>query len=441
MTKQLLSRRALVRIISYSIAAFAILLASIVSLNGQVKAYQTQIQYSYDQALEDLTSSLETIDTTVKKGIYCNSATQWNEISATLSKASGTAKTALSSLPFSGGELTTINKFLSQVGDYTTSLSRSALAGNSITTQDNENLKLLSETASTLYSAVSEIQNGGADFSNTSLSSAADSVNSFSTTLLETEDSITDYPTLIYDGPFSDNLLNADPKLLQGLTEVTREGARQVAALYLGESTSDILDDGEEDSTMASYCFATDNATISITKTGGYCSYFRKYRDIGEATITYEEAIQIAGEYLERLDLGTFRDSYYISDEGLCVINFAYCEGDVMCYPDLIKVGVALDTGEILLFEGRGYIMNHTQRTIPTVTTTAEQAASVLNPSLTVKSSSLAIIPTDGGDEKFCYEFVCESDTDHVIVYVNAQTLQEEDILILLMVDGGILTK
>lgn len=435
-------KRTFVRMVSYSLALIVALGVGFLTAHYERSDLKRQVEYSYELALEDLTSSLETIDMSLKKGVYCNSATQWNEISAMLSKASGTAKSALASLPFSGGELTTINKFLSQVGDYTTSLSRSAMAGNRISVQDTENLKLLSGTASTLYSAVSDIKNGSAEFAEQTIVSAEDEMNRFSTSLLDTEEAITDYPTLVYDGPFSDHLLNEEPKLLSGQTEITREGARQVAALYMGESTVKIHDDGEEESAMPSYCFVTESGTISITKAGGFCSYFRKSRNLGDPVKTYDEAIKIASDYLIRLDLGNFKDSYYISDGGLCVINFAYVQDGVICYPDLIKVGVALDTGEIMLFEARGYIMNHTSRTIPEIAKPEDEARAVLNPMLTVKSSDIAIIPTDGGGEKLCYEFYCDGGSDdHVMVYVNAETLEEEDILILLMVDGGVLTK
>ena len=54
----------------------------------------------------------------------------------------------------------------------------------------------------------------------------------------------------------------------------------------------------------------------------------------------------------------------------------------------------------------------------------------------------MALIPTDGGGEARCYEFVCEAeDGQEILVYINAVNLDEEDILILLKSDGGTLTK
>lgn len=44
------------------------------------------------------------------------------------------------------------------------------------------------------------------------------------------EQTMTGYPTLIYDGPFSDHLLTQRPKLTRGLAAVTPEQALQIAA-------------------------------------------------------------------------------------------------------------------------------------------------------------------------------------------------------------------
>lgn len=440
--KNSLSRRGFIRIISFLLALLIVLSVAVFRLYSERNAYKMQMQYSYDLALDELAESLETINVTLQKGLYSTTPLTLSGVSSTLTKAAGTAKSALSSLPLSGGELATVNKFLSQVGDYTTSLSRGAIAGQELTPEDSENLRLLADAANKLYLAVSDIINGSVEPGDSMIPAAEDELNDFSTAMLETEEAITDYPTLVYDGPFSDHLINEAPKLLENQQEITREGARQVAALYLGLSADQIEDDGDEESAMACYGFKTDDTTIAITKKGGFCAYFRRDRVVGAENKNYDQAKEIAAAYLNNLGLGEFRDSYFITDEGLCVINFAAVEDGVICYPDLVKVGVALDTGEVLLFEGRGYIMNHTDRDLDEPEKTVEEARAMLSDALTVDSWDLALIPTDGGREKYCYEFVCSSERDdHVLVYINADNLVEEQILILLIVDGGVLTR
>jgi hypothetical protein len=53
----------------------------------------------------------------------------------------------------------------------------------------------------------------------------------------------------------------------------------------------------------------------------------------------------------------------------------------------------------------------------------------------------LAIIPTSGKNEVFCHEFKCENgDGSRYIVYVNAETGAQENILILIESQSGTLT-
>ncbi len=47
------------------------------------------------------------------------------------------------------------------------------------------------------------------------------------------------------------------------------------------------------------------------------------------------------------------------------VIPFALVQNGVIIYPDLVKVTVALDNGDIVGYEAMGYLMSHHDRDIP----------------------------------------------------------------------------
>ena len=168
----------------------------------------------------------------------------------------------------------------------------------------------------------------------------------------------------------------------------------------------------------------------------------RKNRNVGDNILSYEQALEKAKRYLSKMGKTNFIETYYFTDEGVCVINFAFLDGQTICYTDLLKVGVAMDTGEIMLYEASGYLTNHQERAFQTPVYTAEQARAVLSEKLVAKKTALALIPTDSGKEVRCYEFLCTSeDTEEILVYINVLTLKEEEILILLKSDGGTLTK
>lgn len=68
-----------------------------------------------------------------------------------------------------------------------------------------------------------------------------------------------------------------------------------------------------------------------------------------------------------------------------------------------------------------------------------------MSPSLTVLSERLALIPTSGQNEVLTYEFQTRAgegdDAQKILVYVNASTGAEEQILLLLETPEGTMTK
>ncbi len=113
----------------------------------------------------------------------------------------------------------------------------------------------------------------------------------------------------------------------------------------------------------------------------------------------------------------------------------------MLLYPDLIKVTVALDNGQITGYDARGYLTNHCWREGLEPALTQEEAARSVNELLTVNQSQLCLIPSAGLNEVLCWEFQCVSpENQNVLVYVNASTGAEEQILLLLLGENGQLT-
>lgn len=441
-----LKKRLLIRIVSFSLAVLvALLLLNIVSMN-KISNLRTNIEYNYDMHLSELDGSVYNISLALRKAMYASSATQMSTLAAELSAESTVAKNSLSQLPSSETELTKVNKFLSQVGDFTVYLSKQIISGTPISDQERENLHSLAVVAGNLSASVGQVRtqyNKEGAWEVEFTKAIGESVDgSFSGQLIELEELLSDYPTLLYDGPFSDHMLSGTAKLLEGKSLVTVEEAKSVAQSILSEKNVKLELEGESEGAVPTYDFSADELSVSVTKIGGYVTFMRKHRTVEEICLSYEEAVNIAEEFIKNTSGLNFTSTYYFADEGVCVVNLAYKEGAAVCYSDLIKVGVALDIGEIVMVEAAGYIANHHIRNINTPNFSAKQASEVLSPALTVEQVKRAIIPTDGNNEKHCYEFLCKGiDKEELLVYINAQNLQEEKILLLLKTDGGTLTK
>lgn len=442
-----LTRRCLVRIISYALAFCLVFGGSIVYNSVRFKKVQRQLIYRYQSAMEDLSSEMENMSLTLGKAVYTGTPSGLSALTSELILQAGTASAALSALPTNHQELEKISKFLSQVSDYTLTLSRKSINGGDVSVEERSNLKKLANTAKKLSVSLDEaktLYNNGQSWQE-SINAALDdegSVSGIDSSLTSAEETLSDYPTLIYDGPFSDHILLKESQLLKASGEISQKEGALKAAKALNISVESIVSVGEEVGKTPSYLFEFDGGTIAVTKRGGYILYLRNERNINTSTLTYEQAVKKAAEYLANMEMGEFATSYYLVEEGVCTVNFAYRQGDVVCYTDLIKVGVALDNGEVVFYESAGYIMNHRGRTLKVPKFTAAEAEEVISPYLKVKGIELTLIPSGGMKELYCYEFYCTGeDGEEILVYVNTETLAEERLLILLKTDGGTVTK
>ena len=163
-------------------------------------------------------------------------------------------------------------------------------------------------------------------------------------------------------------------------------------------------------------------------------------REVTAEIINEEEAGNKAKEFLESKGFSSMKETYYLKQSGIVTINYAYEQNGVIIYPDLIKVKVALDNGEILGIETTGYLNSHYQRQISTPKISKEEAKKILNKNLEIQSEELAIIPTEYKTEVFCWEFKGKANDKDYIVYINAENGREEDVLLIVNTEDGTLT-
>ncbi len=448
-----ISRRALVRVVSYTAALVLVLGGLSAKSFAETADYRRQIENSYSRSLGELSSYLANLSTDLDKGQYIGTGVQLSQLSARIWKESGGAKSALSALPVSELHMDGTYKFLSQVGDYAMALSRKVASGGVLTQDEKKNAEALQKYAAGLRDYVDEMQqkirDGQVDV--TALRTARPSngedtegtrTQGVAAGFEEIEQTMTGYPTLIYDGPFSDHLLTRRPRMTQGLALVTPEQALQRAASAARLKPSDLAPAGEENSNMPSYLFAGEGISVGVTRAGGLVTYLMNDREVGEQRLSRETVFEHAARYLKMLGLDGMRATYYETNDGICTVNYAATNGEVTLYTDLVKVGVALDDGGIVFYDARGYINNHRERALEPPAITEQEALASVNPSLNIQSSRIALIPTSGQNEVLTYEFLAQAESGQkLLVYINAATGAEEQILLLIETPGGTLTK
>lgn len=436
------------------VSAVIIALGIATSINYiKAQKYQNQVEMGYARSLGEVCEYMNDITSTLNKGIYAGTPDLMENISTRLWQQSSSAKSALSALPLSQLDLTNTYRFLSQVGNYSLSLAKKVANDEQLTAEENKNMQSLLDYAKQLQSQISELQavisNGNIKLSEVILSmdtaqnDDADQVSdNITQSFQEIEKGFEGYPTLIYDGPFSDHILTSEPKLLKNAAEKSKEDAAKVAAAAAGVEESQIQFIEEENSNMPSYYFTSGDISVSVTKNGAYICYMLNAREIGEATIEQNDAVERAKNYLENLGYYNMVESYYDTANGICTVNFAYSQDGIICYPSLIKVGVALDNGQIVSMDARGYIGNQHERDLKAPVLTEQEAQASVSKILSVQSARLAVIPTLGQNEVLTYEFKTKAENgQNVLVYVNVEDGTEEQILILIESPEGVLAE
>ncbi len=422
-----------------------------VLLFKEKKSYGNEIENKYNMAMYQLIDNVQDIEVYLAKASISSSPKSSAETLTYVWRDANLAETYLSILPINSSEIEKTAKFLNQVSDYSYSLSRKAIGGESLTQEELDTIDKLHkysvELKDTLNTFVNSVNSGNISWSElTNIN-----INNISSDKISAvEENFHEYAGLIYDGAFSEHMTNPMHKGLTG-EDIDEIAARKIASGLIGDDRiKNISFEGlNENGSIYAYTYTIeckDNNLwwIAITKKGGHVLFINSDRLVDSAQISDEEASKKAEEYLSKNGFYNMKKTYYSSENGIETINFAYEEEwedkSVIVYPDLIKVKVALDNGEILGLESTGYLNSHTERERKEIRISKEEAISSVNSNLNIEDVRLAIIPTEFQTEITCWEIKGKVEDRDFLVYVNVENGKEEDILMILNSNEGTLT-
>ena len=436
------------------IALMVIILLVAILIKNQKTAKQAS-ENSYNMAFYELVDYVQNVETYLAKSLISSTPEHGAETLTNVWRESNLAQAYLSQLPIESQELEKTEKFLNQVSDYSYSLSRKNIYNESLTDEELKNLKDLHtysvELENTLNQLADDINSGRIKWNELTNKGTTAFAQQVSTSSLEgfsnLEENFHEYSGLIYDGAFSEHLTSSEPKALTG-DDIDEETAKQKAIEFIGkDNVKEVENLGySENATIPEYNFSIkttseDSVNISISKKGGHIVYMNSNRSVNTEVISQEEANSKGKEFLSNHGFKDMKETYYLKQDGIVTINYAYTQNDVVVYSDLIKVKVALDNGEVLGIETTGYLNNHTQRDTLKVKISKENAKKSLNKDLQINSEGLAIIPTEYKTEILCYEFKGKVDVQEFLVYINAENGREEDILVITNTPNGTLAR
>lgn len=396
------------------------------------RAMEMSLNATREKAYYSALDGLANLETDLEKVLIADSPGQQALLLGHIaSLASGTQEN-LSALPTAYGADESGMKFLTQAADYALSLATATAEGRAISDSDEAQLVSLRQKCGELRQ---HLENG-AGF----LYDDADAVEKASGI---------DYPSLLYDGPFSDGIRMSKPRGLSG-DAITESEALAIASSFVGaERVMDVQRAADTAGPIPTYGVTLTlqdlSITAAVTQQGGKMLWMAPESAGFNIELDMAECVLHAKAFLSAHGFGQMQESYYQRYDGIAVINFAATQDGVVLYPDLVKVQVRMDTGAVIGLEASNYWMNHTTRERLHPKMDKDAAQLNISDRLSVVSARLCVIPVNDGlgggrTEALCWEFDGTFSDNRYLVYIDTETGDEIRVLKVVLGGGGVLT-
>ena len=430
------------RVIKGLSVAVGILAASTLALGiafgvseAYMSKYGTQLENVYQKNLYDLVESVNNTDTKLGKILVSNDTDFQNKTLIEVSHNTELAEHSISALPISQGAISESITFINQVGGYTSTLAKKLAKGGKLSQSEKQTLSEIQKSIQDMKEQINDyIYDIQGDYSilQESLNIVGDE-NAFTIRISRIKDEGVDYPTMIYDGPFSDSETNVDIKGLDG-EEVSKEQAYD-NILNCFKNVNICTYEGEINSKIETYNFklvTTTNHTlyIQVSKRGGNIITVSGISNMNQMdNFDMASAEKIALDFTKENGIENpicvWQDR--LDNEGY--FNIAPVQNGVILYPDLVKVKIDLSEGVVIGYDASTYFTNHTSRLLPKANITESDAAKILPEGYNFEKGRLVLAPLEYAREVLCYEFLGEKEGSTYYFYINAQNGKEENIL------------
>ncbi|MCY6369846.1 germination protein YpeB [Clostridium ganghwense] len=420
--------------------------------------YRNYLQGEYSKNMHQLIDAVRNIKVDLTKSAIVGSREQSIVVFGNIFRYSSIANDKIHSLPISQEAIEGTSRFLSQVGDFSYSLAKVSSQGKELSEDDYKNIETLKNEADYLLIQLNEVQaeiNKGkvkwGEIRKKAGSKLKESDKKLVTDKFAAiQKQVVQYPALIYDGPFSDNILEISPRITSQ-KEITEKEAIDIVKNLLGKDKVQNIQKkkGEGKTRIPAYSFDVtlkgrekgEGIVLEVSKNGGEIIYLLDNKNIGEPKMDVKKAVNIGNKYLKDIGYANMESTYTLKSENSVVISYVYTQGDIPIYPDQIKLKVALDNGSVIGIEAEKYLVSHiANRDIAEASLEQSKAQQKVGKKLNISSVRLSVIPTEDNKEVLCYEFSGTYNDDSFIVYINANTGFEQRIIQIINTPNGELT-
>ena len=418
------------------------LTTGIVSQRQRVHALSIQVNATYVKALYEAGELISGIERDLQKLMVSANPTRLQILLTGIARQAESAQDNLAVIPPDVANLEGAIKFVNQAGDFARCAGEQLALGKALTQADVEQIHTLHVCAQTLSTTLGElidaVERGELVFPvNRQIPATRDGDD-------ETIQPPVDYPELLYDGPFSDGrdagVISISGQLLPW------NGVQKRLIQFIGQDrVSDIAYLGASDSFAPCYEYAVETESgllyAAVTQIGAHVLYMLPENPPSGNGMTINDCIEKGLDFLLTRGFGQMAVSYFNAQDGVLTVNYAAVEDDVILYPDLVKVQISMQNGQVIGIESANYLRNHRQRNLPDPVFNEEMAMDKLHPGLIVEDIRRCVIPLEISEAQ-CWEITAHiNDGGRFLIYIDTQTGQEQTILQLVQEGGGAVTQ
>lgn len=417
-----MDRKELYKSITCALAGLVVVLGiGTIVIHTQHQETALSLRANYESSLYNTLDGLDTIHSELAKAEVSQDRTYKRELYRDISAQAGTTASRLCELPLALQSVQKTEEMLNHISDYCGFLSRQ----DSDQENEAENIQALRECCGMLRNALNDVGGmlgSGEDVFEAEIIDQIDGVWEQAEA-----DSVT-YPTLIYDGPFSQAEELGKPR--QQREDVSQEQAKELASKVCD---GDVNFDGEIAGNIPCYLFSTGDKSVAVSKQGGL---LLRYMDSSQQEGNGGDTEAAAREFLEKISFPEYELVFSSTSEDSVIYNITPVQDDAALYPDIVKVQVSRANAFVIGYEGGDYIINNREREPQTPGKTLEEARERVSSAIQIEKTRLSIVPKGNG-EVLAWEFYGVVGEDKYIVYIDANTLAEVNIFRIIKTENG----
>ena len=409
---------------SIMLAALTALLCLSVGASGVFRLREAEMRremaMQQQREMADIVAAMADIEVNLSKLLIASGARQSVSLLGETALLAQHVESGLSRMTSQEQTTGDAMKFAGQMGQYSLALAAQVSDGGMLTGDDERQIEDMMQACHALGQQLAG-QGGEVSWPDTQT------------------DSGIDYPSLIYDGPFSDGKTDRQSALLNA-SRFSRQQAKAAAARYAGVTIEHVTEAADSGGRFEAFGFTADtpdgSIAVQVTGQGGFLLWMMPENAEFAQRRGVDECLQNAKVYLADVGFGEMEPCFVQQYDGMVVANFAAVQDGVTLYPDQVKVQVSMDSGRVVGAECSQYLANHTRRTDIVPTVDAARAREMVSDKLNVKSERLCVIPQEAG-ETLCWGFECTDDAADYWVFVNAKTAETEQLLRVITTNQG----